>query len=324
MDNKTLNFCQVSLSRDIPIILQNYQSLKTFYKNIQINIICPKSELNIFKKNLNFDEFYFFCEEDLISFGKFTNIFSQIPAKPFFKDEMKNRLQWYYQQVLKITFVINFIKNNNTTIIIWDADTIITKKINFLENKLSYKYGTLFEYHKKYFQTAESILGLLPRYYISSLIQFLCVTKKECDFFLKILGINNTKNNDIPKILSNIILNNIIKTHNVYSGSLFSEYELIGISNLLNKNTKQQAIFTLRSGLDGQLTKKQFFIAKLLNVYHVTYEHTHLNVNSKNMLARDQKWFNFLKILIKFYPRFLLKNIIHNFKFFFDFSRWGR
>ena len=57
MNNKTLNFCQISLARDIPIILQNYKSLKNFYKDIKINIICPKSELNIFRRNLNFNEF---------------------------------------------------------------------------------------------------------------------------------------------------------------------------------------------------------------------------------------------------------------------------
>ena len=316
MNNETLNFCQVSLARDIPIIQQNYKSLKNFYKNIQINIICPKSEIDTFKKNLNFDELFFFCEEELLSFKKFQDIFHNMDAKPFFKDKMKHRLQWYYQQILKITFTINFIKKNNKEIVIWDADTIITKKINFFENKLSCKYGTLFEHHKPYFLTIECILGYLPKYYISSLVQFVSLTKKECDFFLKLIGINEYQNNDLAIMLSNLILDNIIKKHNIYSGSLFSEYELIGISNLLNNNTKQKAIFSLRSGLNGQLTKIQFLIAKILNVYHVTYEHSHSNINSQGMLSRKQNWFQFIKILFKFYPRFFFKNIIHNIKSF--------
>ena len=71
MDNTTLNFCQVSLARDLPIIEQNYKNLKEFYNFININIICPSSEIQIFKKNLKFNEFNFFCEDDLISFEEF-------------------------------------------------------------------------------------------------------------------------------------------------------------------------------------------------------------------------------------------------------------
>jgi len=40
-------------------------------------------------------------------------------------------------------------------------------------------------------------------------------------------------------------------------------------------------------------------LAKLLNVKHVTYEHSHLNKNSQGMLDRKQSWLSFLKILIK-------------------------
>ena len=316
MNNERINFCQVSLARDIPIIQQNYKSLKTFYQDIQITIICPRSELDIFKKNLDFNEFVFFCEEEIISFKEFKNIFDKITCQSFFKSKMKDRLQWYYQQLLKITFVINFIKTNNKKIIIWDADTIIIKKINFFEGVNSIKYGTLFEYHQEYFTTVKSIYGYLPKYYISSLVQFICITENECNFLLKLLKVSEIQNKDLAITLSNLILNNVIKNHNKYSNSLFSEYELIGISNLLNNNKKQNAIFTLRSGLNGQLTKNQLLIAKILNVYHVTYEHAHSNNNSRGMLNRDQSWFLFVKILIKFYPRFFFKNILHNLKYF--------
>ena len=41
------------------------------------------------------------------------------------------RLKWYYQQILKIIFIFKFIEKNKN-LIIWDADTIILKKIDFL------------------------------------------------------------------------------------------------------------------------------------------------------------------------------------------------
>ena len=317
MNSKKLSFCQVSLARDIPIIKQNYESLKEFYKDIEINVICPKSELDIFKKNLNFKEFVFFDEEEILSFKEFYKVFDKLIAHSYFKDKMSDRLHWYYQQLLKITFVVNYIKQKKEEIIIWDADTIITKKINFFNNLESIKYATLFEYHKPYFLTVKSIFGYLPKYYISSLIQFTSITKNECDFFLRLLKIHNVQNKDMAIKLSSIILKNVNENHEIYSSSLFSEYELIGISKILNNKTKQKAIFTLRSGLSGQLTKNQFLIAKILNVYHITYEHSHSNNNSRDMLKRKQNWFLFIKLLIKFYPRFLIKNIIYNFKYFF-------
>ena len=46
-----LNVCQVSLARDIPIILENYHSFKNLYKTIKVFIICPANEILEFKKN---------------------------------------------------------------------------------------------------------------------------------------------------------------------------------------------------------------------------------------------------------------------------------
>ena len=45
-----LNICQVSLARDIPIILENFHSFKRIYKSFKIFIICPESEMNKFQK----------------------------------------------------------------------------------------------------------------------------------------------------------------------------------------------------------------------------------------------------------------------------------
>ena len=57
-----LNICQVSLERDIPIILENFYSFKKIYQSFRIFIICPASEINVFKKKLNYDEFKFINE----------------------------------------------------------------------------------------------------------------------------------------------------------------------------------------------------------------------------------------------------------------------
>ena len=84
------------------------------------------------------------------------------------------------------------------------------------------------------------------------------------------------------------------------------------------ENSKQKAIFTLRTNLNGKLSNLQFYLAKSLNVRHVTYEHSYLNQNSQGMLMRKQKWAPFIKILIKDFIKFHLRNIKHNFNFYYN------
>ena len=315
-----LNICQVSLARDIPIILENFYSFKKIYKSFRIFIICPVSEINLFKKKLHYSEFKFINENDLISIQEFKAIYDDLRDLNKHQELLKNRLSWYYQQVLKLSFILHFVEHNKENIIIWDADTLILKKIEFFKDKKSILYGTLFEFHKHYFKTNNSIIGELPKYFISSLVQFVSLSVSEYYFFCK----NIIKLDLIDKkertalIISKIIIKNIFKSHNHYNGSLFSEYELIGMSNLMHKRNKQKAIFLLRANLDGRLSKFQIHLAKLLNIKHVTYEHSYLNKNSQGMLMRKQKWTSFIKILTKGFFKFHLKNIKHNFNFYYN------
>ena len=91
---------------------------------------------------------------------------------------------------------------------------------------------------------------------------------------------------------------------------------MIGISNYILHKKKQKPIFTLRSGLDGKLTNIQLKIARLVNVKHVTYEHSHLNNLSQGMLKRKQSWSRFIKIIFKDLIKFYLRNLKHTFNFY--------
>jgi hypothetical protein len=311
-----LNICQVSLSRDIPLILDNYYSFKKLYKKFKIFIVCPIKEIDEFKKKLNFKEFHFTSEDTIISFNEFNDIFEKLSVNLDFKDEFKKRLSWYYQQILKLSFIVDFVSFKKENIIIWDADTIILKKINFFDNSYSIKYGTLFEFHKPYYQTNEGMIGKNPDYFISSLVQFIGITTLECQHLVKNYLKLNKNNNQTGPTISKIILENIFKKHQIYNGSLFSEYEFIGISNYILQKKKQKPLFLLRSGLNGKLTNIQLMIARLINVKHITYEHSHLNNLSQGMLERKQSWWNFIKIIFKDLIKFYLRNLRHTFNFY--------
>lgn len=309
-----INICQVSLKRDIPLILKNYLNFKKFYKQITIYVICPSKELFFFKDVLNYKEFQIIPEDHIISLNDFEKIFLQCSRKINYKSEFKSRLNWYYQQILKLSFMFNFFNEKRKNLVIWDADTIILKKISFFEKDRSINYGTFNEFHKQYYITNLKLLGTSPQYYISFLNQFVSVTSDEILFLEKKLFHEKIKDKlKLPFKISELIFKNIFSEHKIYNGSMFSEFELIGQSNYLLNNTKQKPILSLRFGLDGVLSKKQLILAKFLGFKHVTYEHSHPNKKSLGMLNREQSWTGLIKIIFKNLTKFLLRSIKHNY-----------
>tara|TARA_Y200000002_G_scaffold138516_1_gene114242 strand:+ start:78 stop:1070 length:993 start_codon:yes stop_codon:yes gene_type:complete len=307
-----LYICQVSLKGNIPIIIKNYQKLKLFYEDFNIFVICPKKDFKYFKKKLRYNEFTIINENQIISFHKFEKIFYRLSKGYRFKSLFKKRLSWYYQQILKLAFVFYFLKKFHKKIILWDADTIIAKKIEFFSGDFSIKFGTFTEFHKSYFETNKVLLGKLPKYFISSVVQFGSITKNECEILMKKLKIKSIKINIIAKDLSVLIMQKIFLISCSYNGSLFSEYELIGNSNILIKPGKQKMIANLRKGLKGSLSSKQLYFLSLLNITNVTYEHTHNNINSKGMLKRKLSWYNFIIIVLKTKLKFYYNLVKHN------------
>ena len=224
-------------------------------------------------------------------------------------------MNWYYQQILKLSFVFYFLQKFEKKILLWDADTIITKKIKFFSGNFSTKFGTFTEFHKSYFETNKSLLGKVPKYFISSVVQFGPITLNECKILMNKLRIESTKLNVIAKNLSVLIMKKIFLKSNFYNGSLFSEDELIGNSNILFKPGKQKLIANIRKGLNGTLSSKQLNMLNFLNISNVTYEHTHKNTNSRGMLKRRLSWFKFMIIVFKTKSKFFYNIIKHNVQF---------
>ena len=102
MNKSVLNFCQISLKNNIPIIIENYFELKKLYKNIKIFIVCPEKDVVEFKQKINFDEVSILSEEKIISFESFKEIYEKNSKDILYKNNFESRLNWYYQQILKI------------------------------------------------------------------------------------------------------------------------------------------------------------------------------------------------------------------------------
>ena len=78
MDKSILNICQVSLARDIPIITENLKEFKKFYNEIRFFVICPKKEIDLFNKYLNFPEIELVDEDSIITLSNFNLIFEDL------------------------------------------------------------------------------------------------------------------------------------------------------------------------------------------------------------------------------------------------------
>ena len=316
MPETKLNICQVSLNRDIPLIIENFKSFKKIYNsNVKFYIICPKNQVKEFNKKLNFKEIKVINENELISLKKFNTIFNNLSKTVNYKKKFKKRLNWYYQQILKISFAIKFISQNKKNLIIWDADTIILKKVNFFHNNQSINYGNFYEFNKNYYLTNKNILKRTSKYHISFLNQFITITKKECNFFKKNLFKKKVSKKKIAEKISILILRKVFETHENYDGSMFSEFELIGQSNYILNSKIQKPILFLRLNLDGKLKNWQKKITEKLNYKHVTYEHMHKGKKNKGMLSRQQSTIGFLRIILRDFMIFYIKSIFHYFNF---------
>jgi len=272
-----LNICQVSTRNNIDIIIENYKNFKKKYDNLSFYLICPKKDFEFFIDKLDVYNFHIIDEEKIISFDDFRKKANSILIKSLFYQEIQTRLNWYYQQILKLSFVINFVDENKENIIIWDADTVIIKKIKFFINQKSIPFGSTAEFFKSYYETNKIIFGKLPKYFISSLTQFAAVSVEDNFNLVKDLNKNYPRsfNESLPDWLIRIIFSSIIKAHINYNGSLFSEYELIGQSKLINYDFKQKLVSGIREGLSGRLKNYQKKILYLLNYSYFAYELNH-------------------------------------------------
>jgi len=310
-----MNICQVSLKGNIPIIKENLKNFNKLYNDNYFYIVCPKKDKIFFNKKIKNSRVFFIEEENLIKFSKFKKISNTYLKKTIYYNKIQNRLTWYYQQILKIAFLIDFVEKKKENLVIWDADTILIDRIVFFKERFSNYYGTTSYFHKAYYNTNNFILGKLPKYFISSLAQFISITPNEVNFLIKKISKRKKRLKNTSEWLTHIIMKSISTVHLRYNGSMFSEYELIGQSNLLYNFRKQKLVSGIRDHLNGRLTILQISILKYLGFKYIAYEHTHANENSKKMLTRQQTWAIFLKLLIKKISNNFFRGLKHHLKY---------
>lgn len=282
---KNYIFVTVSLINDLEAVFSSVLKFNKIYNINKYVVIVPKADLEAFHLKLdNFKNIEILSEDEVCEKRQFINL-----CNLFLKNKenyISFRKNWYYQQILKLTYVLDDKYFSDNNLVIWDADTIPIKKIDFFDKyNQPYIYGSGYEYHLPYFYTVKKLLGLN-----SSLLNLSCITqfvalnlrirKDLRSLFLTFNSQYEIKNNEF--YVANALLKTLSISGNSSSiiDSKFSEYEFIGnfILNKYKRSKKEQRrIKFFRNYVDGNLNLIQKTILYLLNYKHITYEKKYNN-----------------------------------------------
>jgi hypothetical protein len=210
-------------NRDIPVVLvvagKKIDYIKIVIQNLSKNcdfhcffIICPAKDIIKAKLNTSgLTQKIVIVDEDLIVPGlTLSNVKKSL--KLSLKNWPENHLAgWYFQQFLKMGFAQYF--PNNKYYLLWDADTLLTRKISFFDDdKILFTQGN--EYHKEYFQTFSNLFEEITKQSISHISQHLMVQTEDMLSLIQHL--------DSPKTTWWM---NILSSLNGNTPFQFSEYE---------------------------------------------------------------------------------------------------
>jgi len=197
---------QFVIEKTIPSIIENLS-----FNNIYL-ITCKEnfSKLSILKSST----IIILDEDSIISGLEIKYIRNYL----YNKGQDINRAGWYFQQFIKLG--LSTTKYINNRYLVWDADNIALRKINFFSNEGEILCDTTKENYATYFLVNEKLIGLKKQVNFSFISEhFIFETEKVKELLNKISI--NTNNCWWKQILDSI-------PENQLSSSGFSEYELYG------------------------------------------------------------------------------------------------
>jgi hypothetical protein len=146
-----------------------------------------------------------------------SNEFNYDSLKQFFPTSNENRVGWYYQQLLKIQGLLLFGEHEDQINLVWDADTIPIRQIEFTQaGKIIFFKGK--EYHTPYFETIYKLLALKKITEFSFIAQCFPVKHRWIIEF----------KNYLQSFHSKTWFEAIIDSADLSNPASFSEYETLG------------------------------------------------------------------------------------------------
>ncbi len=150
------------LTRDLPVYRLAYQSLLHHLPDARPHVITRRADFQKFRDACGSD--LILIDQDELIPGMTLSKLREYPL-PFFPAGAG----WYFQQFLKWGFAGTC--DPSEGYLIWDADTILLRPLEFKDNDGRTLLTTSSEYHEPYFETYEALLGHRPHERISFISQ---------------------------------------------------------------------------------------------------------------------------------------------------------
>lgn len=182
-------------------------------KNIII-ISNKKARQQVKKMGLGYIKF---VDEDKIAPGLTYNAVKEIMIK---RGLYEKRCGWYFQQFLKMAYATVC---EEKWYLLWDADTIPLKKIEFFDSNGRGILDIKSEWHKPYFRTIKKLIGIEKKIKGSFIAEHMLINK---EVMLDLLS-QIESNKDIKGLTFFQKISNSINVHDLKESG-FSEYETYG------------------------------------------------------------------------------------------------
>lgn len=199
------------IARDLPVYRITCESLRKHVPGAEINVITRKED---------FQKFWNTCGSDVILWDENTLIpeMSFSDLKRVNLTFFPNGAGWYFQQFLKFAFTN--VSNSDEHYLIWDADTVLLKPVEFFDSGGRPFYTRAEEHHLPYFQTFEQLFGTPATREFSFISQHQVINKS---YLREMLDEIETRNPEARNWAWAIMANLRGEGSN-----LFSEYETYG------------------------------------------------------------------------------------------------
>ncbi|MEO5917126.1 MAG: DUF6492 family protein [Luteolibacter sp.] len=138
------------IARDLPIYQIACASLRTHLPDPEINLITRKEDFTRFRNACGTD--LVLWDENALLPGMTLKELREMPL-PFFP----KGAGWYFQQFLKFAFVN--VSGGGDHYLIWDADTVLLRPMDFFDSSGRALYTKAKEHHLPYFKTFEQLFG---------------------------------------------------------------------------------------------------------------------------------------------------------------------
>jgi hypothetical protein len=168
LEGRPLDVVTTCRLKDLGILILATRNLRRFVNLKQLHVVTARRHFRHFEKALG--KGIELIDEDTMIPGLTLRSLDVIPQPPFARG-----MGWYFQQLLKIQFA--FHQPEDDYYLIWDADTVPLRKMEFFDPQGRMLFTTAAENNRAYFETYEKLLGSPANREFSFISQHMIVQK---------------------------------------------------------------------------------------------------------------------------------------------------